>query len=301
MSRQLIAGSIVTLLAALPPLHAQNTANGPGDFMAERVLSLNFVLSPAPPNLPDAVLSGLQNGVIELHQRFTYNSAKRTIEELAFVVPANTPVPMPDPSGAPVADHYIIQVDSATISSSSRPSLVLSGHTTSNDIPTPFGDITGTGVTLTIGYSATGAAVQFGPILESVSPLYGLYSTSGAGSLSLTPSQSTCSPATLVGVYLFQMGGSVQVSGAWQPYWESGSFSADGTGGMVVLDSGNVGGNVYSGRTFPVAYNLNENCIGTMTFGGSQFDIQVSRDAKAINWASTKPSIVVANGTARLQ
>ena len=61
--------------------------------MAERVLSLNFVLSPAPPNLPDAVLSGLQNGVIELHQRFTYNSAKRTIEELAFVVPANTPVP----------------------------------------------------------------------------------------------------------------------------------------------------------------------------------------------------------------
>ena len=301
MSKQLIAGSIVIFLAALAPVQAQTNTNGPGDFMAERVLTLSSAVAPNPPNFPDAVLTALQNGVIELHQRFTYNSAQHTIEQLAFVVPANTPVPVPDPSGAPVGDHYIIQVDSAIISNSSHPSLVLAGHVTLNDVPTPFGDVTGAGVTLTIGYNTAGAAVQFGPILESVSPLYGLYSTSGAGSLSLTPSPRTCSSSTLNGVYLFQMGGSVQVSGVWQPYWESGSFSADGNGGMTVLDSGNAGGNVYSGRTFPVAYNLNENCLGTITFGGSQFDIQVSRDGKAINWASTKPSSVIANGTGRLQ
>jgi hypothetical protein len=298
MSKQLITGSIVTLLAALAPLYAQN---GPGDFMAERVLTLSSAVAPNPPNFPDAVLTALQNGVIELHQRFTYNSAQRTIEQLAFVVPANTPVPVPDPSGAPVGDHYIIQVDSAMISNSSHPSLVLTGHVTLNDVVTPFGDVTGAGVTLTIGYSGAGAAVQFGPILESVSPLYGLYSTSGAGSLSLTPSSQTCSQGTLNGVYMFQLGGSVQASTGWAPYSESGSFHADGKGNIAVLDSGNIAGSVFTGRTFPIAYAVNDDCTATFTFGSSAMDVQVSRDGKSVDMVFTKPSSVIANGVGRSQ
>jgi hypothetical protein len=292
---------VVAFLAALAPLYAQNSSNGPGDFMAERVLTLPYVVAPVAPNLPDAVLAGIQNGVIELHQRFTYNSAQRTVEQLAFIVPANSPVPFPDPSGAPVGDHYIIQVDSASITNSTHSSVVLSGHVTLNDVITPFGDVTGSGVTLTIGYNGAGSAVQFGPILESVSPLYGLYSVSGAGSLSLTPSPNACAAGTLNGVYLFQIGGSVQNSGGFVPYMESGSFQADGQGNIMVLDSGNVGGSVFSNRQFPVSYNLNENCMGAITFGSNQFDIQVSRDGKSINWSSTKPAGVIANGTGRLQ
>jgi hypothetical protein len=227
MSKLPVAGFFVTLLAALAQLDAQNNAGAPGDFMAERIITLPYVVAPVAPNLPDAVLAGLKSGAIELHQRFTYNSAQRTVEELAFIVPANSPVPFPDPSGAPVGDHYIIQVDSAAISNSPHPSLILSGHVTSNDVITPFGDVTGSGVTLTIGYIGGGAAVQFGPILESVSPLYGLYSTSGAGSLSLTPSNQKCSIGTLNGTYMFQMSGSVQNSGGWVPYSDSGTFQAD--------------------------------------------------------------------------
>src|ERR1035441_4050646 len=79
MSRLNIAGSIATLLAVLAPLHAQNGANAPGDFMFERILPLTAVIAPTPPSLPDAVLAGIQAGAIEIHQRFIYNSAQRTL------------------------------------------------------------------------------------------------------------------------------------------------------------------------------------------------------------------------------
>ena len=141
MSKLNIAGSIVTLDTVLAPLHAQSSFNSPGDFMTERVLPLTAVIAPTAPNLPDAVLAGIKAGAIELHQRFIYNSSQRTLEQLAFVVPANSPVPFPDPSVAPVADHYMIDVESASISTSPRPSVILAGHATSNDIPTPWGDI----------------------------------------------------------------------------------------------------------------------------------------------------------------
>ena len=180
MSKPAFASSVVTLLTVLTPLHAQSSANSPGDFMVERLLPLTAVVAPTAPNLPDAVLAGIKAGAIEIHQRFTYNSAQRTLEQLAFVLPANSSVPFPDPSGAPVADHYMIDVESVSISSSPRPSVILAGHASSNDIPTPWGDITGAGVTLTFGYRSAGASVQFGPVLESVSPLYGLYTDTAA-------------------------------------------------------------------------------------------------------------------------
>ncbi len=294
--------AIATLLTALAPLHAQNGANAPGDFMVERILLLSSIISPTPPSFPDPVLAGLQAGVIEIHQRFIYNSAQRTMEQLAFVVPANSPVPFPDPSAAPVADHYLVQVENVSISTSPRPSVILSGHASTNDALTPWGDITGAGITLTFGYRAAGGAVQFGPILESVSPLYGLYTNSGAGSLSLAPSAQKCTLGTLNGVYMFTLGGSLQnTSGGFDPWVESGRFQADGNGTFTVLDSGNFGGKPFIGRTFPGTYVLDENCSGTFTFFSNLMDFQVSRDGRAINMVFTKPGSVIANGSGRLQ
>src|ERR1035438_2954570 len=85
MSKLHTAGSIVTLLAALAPLHAQSSANAPGDFLVERVLTLDHVFAPVPPNLPDAVLASIKAGVIEFHQRFIYNSAQSTLEQFNYV------------------------------------------------------------------------------------------------------------------------------------------------------------------------------------------------------------------------
>ena len=299
MSKLHTAGSIVTLLAALAPLHAQSSANAPGDFLVERVLTLDHAFAPVPPNLPDAVLAGIKAGVIEFHQRFIYNSAQRTLEQFNYVVPANSPVPLPDPSKAPVGDHYLVQIESASISNSPSPSVILAGHVTLNDVVTPFGYNTGAGVTLTFGYSTAGAAVQFGPVIESVSPLYGLYSDKGAGSLSLTPSTHKCTVGTLNGVYMFQLNGSQLGPFGWLQYTDSGRFQADGKGNLTVVDSGNSGGTVFAGRTFPIVYTVNDDCSGAFAFGSNAMDIQVSLDGKAINMVFTKPSTVNASGVGR--
>ena len=153
-------------------------------------------------------------------------------------------------------------------------------HASSNNVPTPWGDITGAGVTLTFGYRAAGPSVQFGPVLESVSPLYGLYTDTAAGSLSLTPSARKCTLGTLNGMYIFQLNGSVQAQNGWMPYTESGSFLADGKGNILVLDSGNIAGTVFTSRVFPIVYTLNDGCLGTFSFGTSGMDVQVSLDGK---------------------
>jgi hypothetical protein len=288
-------------LLAISSLHAQVSPNGVGDFTVERVLTLSSIISPFAPTFPDGVLAGLQSGAIEIHQRFTYNSAQRTMEQLAFVVPGKSPVPFPNAGAAPIADHYFVQVESSGRSTLPGPSVILSGHVTSNDAPTPWGDITGAGVTLTFAYQSSGTSVQYGAIVESVSPLYGLYTPSGAGSLSLAPSLQTCSTATLKGTYMFQLGGSVQLGVAYQPYGESGRFIADGAGNITVLDSGNQAGQVFQARTFPIAYTVDANCGGTFNFGSSSMDIQVSRDGTGLNMVFTKPSYVVASGAGRIQ
>jgi hypothetical protein len=288
-------------LLAIGSLHAQVSTNGVGDFTVERILALSGVISPYTPTLPDGALAAIQNGVIEIHQRFIYSSAQRTMDQLTFAVPANSPLPFPNPPSSAVLDHYVVQIEHTGVSSLPSPSVILAGHATSNDPPTPFGNIIGAGVTLTFGYNGAGSSVQLGPIMESVSPLYNLYSPAGAGTLSLTPSPQTCSTATLKGTYMFQLGGSVQLGIAYQPYGESGRFIADGAGNITVLDSGNQAGQVFQARTFPIAYTVDANCGGTFNFGGSSMDIQVSRDGTGLNMVFTKPSYVVASGAGRIQ
>jgi hypothetical protein len=137
--------------------------------------------------------------------------------------------------------------------------------------------------------------------MESVSPLYNIYTPTGVGALSLTPSPHKCSTATLNGTYMFQLAGSVQSGNVFMPYAQSGRFVADGAGNITVLDSGDLGGQAFSGRAYPISYVLDANCGGALTFGGSVIDIQVSRDGTSINMVSTKPAYVIASGVGRIQ
>jgi hypothetical protein len=283
-------------------LFAQTAGPAVGDFTIERVLTLASIVAPTAPNFPPPVLAGLQAGAIEIHQVFAYNSAKGTVEQTAFVVPGKSPVPFPNPGSAPLADHYIVQVDGASVTSSPSPSVVLLGHVTSNDVATPWGNINGAGISIAFGYQSTGSSVQFGPIVESVSPVYGLYTAAGAGSLSLTPSTQLCNLASLNGTYMFQLGGSFSEGfvGFW-PYWESGTLTADGHGDVTVLDSGNIGGAPFSDRINPMSYTMNANCQGTLTSPAMTMDFQVSKNGESITFAVTKPSGIVANGSGRIQ
>ena len=298
MNKSIAIATFAALLSGTASLQAQNPV---GDFTVERVQTLAGVISPNTPAVPDAVLAGVQNGTIEFHQRFVYSSANRTLEQFFWIVPANSPLPLPDTTSATLVDHYLVQIESSGVASLPAPSVILSGHAVANDPPTPFGNITGAGVTLTFGYQAAGASVPYGPIMESVSPLYNLYSATGAGSLSLTPSPQKCSAATLDGTYMFRLGGSVQSGLTFGPYWETGVFIADGKGNMTIEDSGNFQGTPFTGRVFPGNYTVDATCRGSITFGGGAMDIQVSRDGQRINMVFTKPSTFIANGVGQIQ
>jgi hypothetical protein len=101
---------------------------------------------------------------------------------------------------------------------------------------------------------------------------------------------------------MFQLGGAINGGFVgFAPYWESGLLIADGKGGVTVLDSGNIGGSPFSGRTFTMSYTLDGDCQGTLSSSGLSMDFQVSKDAGSITFAVTKPSTIVANGSGRIQ
>ena len=308
MKNLMFVGALAAVTAISPFGRAQDNQNGgsaPGDFTIERILSPAGVTAPTAPNLPPPVLAGFVNGSLEIRQVFAYHSAQRTLEQTAFVVPGKSPLPFPSPGSVPIADHYIIQVDSARITSQPGPSVVLTGRVTSNDAPTPFGDITGAIVTISFGYQGSGAGTRFGPIYESVSPLYGLYTATGAGSLSLTPAARACSLATLNGVYMFQLQGSIQTgTNSFGPFFDSGRFVADGQGHITVIDAANINGSVVTDRRMPITYVIDDFCSGTFDFPsgtGTSMNVVVSKDGQRVNMIFTSPSAVAAMGTGVLQ
>jgi hypothetical protein len=304
MNKLTIVGALAVLVSISPLGRAQvqNGDNAIGNFTIERVLTPSGVTAPTAPALPPPVLAGFLNGSLEIHQVFAYNSAQRTLEQTAFVVPGKSPLPFPSPGSVPLADHYIIQVDSARLTSQPGASAVLTGKVISNDMPTPFGDITGAIVTISFGYQGSGPATRFGPIYESVSPLYGLYTATGVGSLSLTPTPQACSAANLNGVYMFQLQGSLQTGpSSFGPFLDSGRFFADGKGNITIVDAANLNGTVFTDRNFPATYVLDDLCSGTVKFPTSSMSMVVSKDGQRVNLLFTSPSSVIAMGTGQLQ
>jgi len=285
------------------PMHAQpSQSNALGDFTMERVLTLSGVTAPAPPNLPQIILNSLAADAIEVHQVFVYNSAQRILEQTSYVLPGRSPIPSPGISGAPVNDHYIIQVDSIGISQAHGPSVAMVGHVVSNDVPTPFGDISGLEVTLAFGYQGTGPSTRFTAIMETVAPLYGAYTATGVGSLSPTASVQKCSVANLKGVYMYRLRGSIETTpNNWLTYVESGVFTADGNGTIAISGTQHFGESLSANRQ-SAAYVVNDDCTGSFTGkAGFAMDVVLSSDGQRVNMVFTAPGILAAMGEARMQ
>lgn len=268
----------------------------------ERVLTLGGISAPAAPNLPPIVLNSLQTDAIEVHQVFVYNSAQRTLEQTSYVVPGHSAVPFPNLNKAPLNDHYVIQVDSVGLSQAHGTSAALVGHVISNDVPTPFGEITGTEVTLSFGYRGSGPATQFTEVMEAVAPVYTIYTSSGVGSLSTTAMVQKCTVATLNGVYLYTLRGAVETApNTWLTYVESGRFTADGNGTITISGTAHIGENISHNRQ-NATYVVNDDCTGSFTgLSGFGMDVVVSTDGQRANLVFTAPGVVAAMGDARSQ
>jgi hypothetical protein len=294
--------TLAAVSAALTfPIQAQQS-DALGDFTMERVLVLSQITAPTQPNLPDVILNSLASGAIELHQVFTYNSAQRTLEQWAYIMPGKSPVPSPTFANVPVGDHYIIQVDNVSVSQAHGPTVALTGHVIANDVPTPFGDIAGAEVTLSFGYQGSGPSTRFVSVAESVSPLYAIYTSAGVGSLSANAAPQKCNVATLNGAFMYTQSGSIlDSSGNAHPFADSGLIILDGKGAGTVRHSGNQGGKAFQNDSFPITYILDDTCTGTFTWGTNSMGVQASKDGKQIAFVWTSPSVIVTAGKGQLQ
>src|SRR6185369_10730504 len=143
----------------------------------EAIVPIDSVDATITPNIPADVLALLTSGANELRQQLAYDAAAKTLKVTGITEPAGSP--LPTPSGAANVTtlwSYTVNVDRVDISTK-RNAVVFLGtvaadstttppttSTTTSATTTPFGDISGSLVSVSAGYTAstdTTAATAF--------------------------------------------------------------------------------------------------------------------------------------------
>jgi hypothetical protein len=187
--RKILSSLFVTgMLGAL----ALGQATTPGqpqveEFVAEAVVPLNFVLSPALPNIPAEIFQQLQAGTLQARQRTTYSPSRNILTVWIFT--SNPQDPLPTPSGSlpqPVAPRTISLFEMAPEailhSSTPSPNILFAGRITSNTVTSPFGNLTGATAAITLGYD-TDEPGTFTMLGGTVAGSHATFSPTGRGTL----------------------------------------------------------------------------------------------------------------------
>ena len=143
--------------------------------------------------------------------------------------------------------------------------------------------------------------MRFGTVIETVAPLYTIYTASGVGSLSPTASPQKCTLATFNGSYQYSIRGSMQTAAnVFTPYVESGYLTADGNGNVAVFGTVNLGGKVLPNH-LPLTYTINDGCSGLLSGKSGSLEFVLSGDGRRLNLMFTSPAILIAAGDGQLQ
>jgi len=115
---------------------------------------------------------------------------------------------------------------------------------------------------------------------------------------------STCSLATLQGLYMFSQSGYVTINGSLVPQGVTGKSIFKGNGTFTSLATLSLGGNIIPNDAAPGTYTLNSDCTGTVTVlmtaptPDVHLDIFVAPDGSEIFTTQTDPGNVL-SGTER--
>ena len=161
-------------------LTAQN-ANTPPTLQTlsiERALEAKTVLTTLTPEVPPVILAGVLSGALEVRESLSYNSANQVLTLNAFTVQAGAAIPAP-PNTATVFTIATINVDKIYSSLTPRRSLMLTGTVATNAPASPYGNLAGAPVALSIGYTndnppkisdvvllVAGSTVEFSPAAQ---------------------------------------------------------------------------------------------------------------------------------------
>jgi hypothetical protein len=115
---------------------------------------------------------------------------------------------------------------------------------------------------------------------------------------------STCSLATLKGLYMFSQNGYVTINGSLAPEGVTGKAIFQGNGTFTSLATLSLGGNIVPDDAAPGTYTLNSDCTGTVTVlmtaptPDVHLDVFVAPDGNEFFTIQTDPGNVL-SGTER--
>lgn len=173
-------------------------------FSAERVLSPTQISSTLTPAFPSGLASAITANTMELHESFAFNAQNQVLTLNMFPLQTGSPVPTPSTAFVPTSVFNIvaIKVDKVYTSCLPNASVMFVGTVSTNTPVSPFGNLTGAPVAVSIGLSSdnppkvTNVAVLIaGTALE--------FSAAGAGTITfsaspVTPPGSTGGPNVIV-------------------------------------------------------------------------------------------------------
>ncbi len=153
---RIVTVAAVVATSVFGPAWAQSTQKEIEEYSVERVVPLSFLLAPAPLPFPDDVLKALQAGKLEIRVRNRYTSSDSIMTSHAYLVPAGTPLPLPEPmpAGSPATiSLFTKKVDSILFSDKPVPGVTLIGRVIAVPVRPAGLDILGSVHITTFGYT----------------------------------------------------------------------------------------------------------------------------------------------------
>jgi len=206
-----ICAAVVLAVAASWPAYAQAAASREiEEYSVEAVVPLDFVLSPDPLPLPEDILLAVLAGSLEIRVRDRYSSADKILNPQYYLVPAGTPLPLPEapPATSPATIGILnTKVETVFFSDKPMPCVVLVGRVVSAPVGVPGIDIVGALNVSTFGYeegTPTKFTISYDPDGDTIT--YSWKST-GRSAVLLMPNTATPSAQFLggMGEYVFEL------------------------------------------------------------------------------------------------
>jgi len=180
-----LAGILPGTMAAQTTTTPTTTTTTVQALNIERSLTLSGLESTLTPNIPSATLSGVQSGTNEIRESINYNPQANFLTLNLFTVPAGGPLPTPPGSVAGTTfSTILIKVDNVYTATTPNNSIMFVGTVATNLPASPFGDVTGAPVAVSIGYT-NDTPPKITNVVTLIAGTVVAYSASGGGTLTL--------------------------------------------------------------------------------------------------------------------
>ncbi len=221
-------GFTLTTAYGQTPVTGTTTAPSLKSLTLESVVPIANIDSTLTPNIPASLLSAFTSGTMELRQQLSYSAAAQTLKVSGISEAAGSPLPTPaGAAGVTTLWTYTVNVDRLDFTATPGNAIVFLGSAANGSSGTPFGDISGSLVSVSAGYlapTAASSATTFSGITTSIAGAATLFSKQGSGTV-VSGSGTGGVPVAVAGPKNF-------ISGSPQ-FQLDGTHSTDPSGGIL--------------------------------------------------------------------